>query len=262
MSVRTEFEKLYDPGTGGWFVPAHLRHPFDSSCIEPWRAKYPLNYAPVEMEVGQFYYSLVKILRPKLILETGTHFGYSSHCIADALKENDEDGILYTIDLTKEFHIFKGTEHEERIIFINDNSLEVDISIFSEKSRTLSPGGKPIFDMLILDADHKYGAIIGEIIRYSPHLRVGGVMLLHDSMYFDGIGIAVQQIAKTGFFDIVNLQTPRRHGIPNGRCPGLTIATKKIPFPEDFLTPDFLYMDVGDCLPGRTTLDSPIIGIG
>ncbi|HYG86049.1 MAG TPA: class I SAM-dependent methyltransferase [Azospirillum sp.] len=262
MSIRTEFEKLYDRTTGGWFLPPHLRHPFNPSCIDHWREEYPPNYAPVELEVGHFYYVMTKLLRPKLVLETGTHFGYSSYCIADALQENGEDGVLYTIDLVKEHHVFQGTEHKDRVVFINGHSMEVDMGVFVGRDPRRGPAGMPIFDMLVLDADHSYSGIIGEVNRFSPHLRVGGVMLLHDSMYFDGIGLVVQQLARTGYFDIVTLPTPRRHGVAGGRCPGVTIATKKAAFQEDFLDPDPMLLDVSVCLPGRTVLDPPLIGVG
>ena len=262
MSIRAEFEKLYDPKTGGWFIPAHLEQPFDPTCVDRWREEFPANYAPVELEVGQFYYSLTKLLRPTLLLETGTHFGYSSHCIADALQENGDGGVLYTVDLVKENHLFRQTEHEDRVVFMHGNSLDIDMGSFVGRDPRRGPAGMPIFDMLVLDADHRYGGLIGEVNRYAPHLRVGGVMLLHDSMYFDGIGLVVRQLAETGFFDIVTLPTPRRHGIAAGRCPGLTIATKRGAFSENFLTPNPTLLDVEVCLPGRTEQDLPLIGVG
>lgn len=262
MSLRTEFEKLYDRETGGWFVPPHLRNRFDPACVERWRDEHPVNYAPVELEVGQLYHSLAKLLRPTLILETGTHFGYSSYCIADALQENGDGGVLYTVDLESEHHLFRQTEHEERVVFVHGNSLDVDMGVFVGRDPRRGPAGMPIFDMLVLDADHRYGGLIFEVNRYAPHLRVGGLMVLHDAMFFDGIGLVVQQLARTGFFDILTVPTPRRHGIVGGRCPGLTITTKRAAFSEDFLDPDPALLDVEVCLPGRTVFDPPLIGIG
>ena len=147
-------------------------------------------------------------------------------------------------------------------MFVNGNSLEVELSQFVGPDSRRGPGGMPIFDMLVLDADHRYGGIIGEVNRLSPHLRLGGVMLLHDSMYFDGVGLVVRQLARSGCFDVVTLPTPRRHGLAEGRCPGLTIATKTAPFGEDHLETDPTLLDVEVSLPGRTERDPPLVGVG
>src|SRR5262245_38063786 len=52
----------------------------------------------VELEVGELLNSIVRTIKPKIVVETGTHKGFSSLMIAQALKDN-EGGHLYTIDV-------------------------------------------------------------------------------------------------------------------------------------------------------------------
>ncbi len=46
------------------------------------------NSGGVEMEIGDFLYGMVRVLKPKHILETGTHWGISASYMGLALKDN------------------------------------------------------------------------------------------------------------------------------------------------------------------------------
>ncbi len=249
-----EFEKLYDRHTGGWFIPGWLTEPFDNEQIENWQSIYKNtpNYAPVEMEVGRFYRALVSLVRPRRVLETGTNNGYSAFCIGKALREIDEKAKLFTLDLYEMEHIFKGTEVEPLIKFLAANSLEIDLAEFADES------GVIFFDMLVLDSDHRYKTIIGEINRYAPFLTNGGVMILHDSMFFDGIAKVVEQLMERKEFELVNLPTPRDCG-RGIRPPGITIARKVADVPANFLTPDPDLLELEVNLPGRNDLDTALL---
>lgn len=51
-----------------------------------------------EVEVLQFLYALVRMLKPKVCIETGTYLGYGSYHIGRALYDNEEGGRLYTAE--------------------------------------------------------------------------------------------------------------------------------------------------------------------
>ena len=63
------YESTYHPPTGGFKTPEGT-----------------FSYGPVEVEVGRLWYSLVMLHRPQYVLETGTHQGFSTACIAAALR--------------------------------------------------------------------------------------------------------------------------------------------------------------------------------
>ena len=162
-----EFEQLYDEQYGGY-----RNIPTDKNRI---------TYASVEVEVGRFYYSFVNLVGANFIFETGTNIGYSTAMLAAALKRCSPTGKIYTIDTGTHEHIFKHS-NLDNIEVIVGNSLEYmqDMNL--------------IFDILVLDSDHSYYTVINELIKYERQLRVGGYILMHDSLYYDGVGIAVEQL--------------------------------------------------------------------
>lgn len=51
----------------------------------------------VEAEVAEFLYALVRVLKPKVVVESGTGRGYASLALATALAANG-DGVLHTFE--------------------------------------------------------------------------------------------------------------------------------------------------------------------
>ena len=205
-----EFEKLYDPTSGGWHVPPGIIK------INQFKKDfYPMIfYDSVEREVGHFYYAIVKMLKPSTVLETGVSRGYSTTCVASALSELAHDGHIYAIDPADYPHIWP-------------DSLKEYITWIPKRSQdSLSEVNTHNFDMLIIDSLHDYETCVWEVINFEPLLKPGGIMIMHDSLCFDGVGAVVSQLMKNPRFEVITLNTPRTHGNPQSRCPGLTIVRK------------------------------------
>jgi predicted O-methyltransferase YrrM len=216
------WERLYDSRTGGWRCAEPLldNPPFVAEVVDAWTREYqerPLYWA-VELEVGRFYYWFVRLTRPQYVLETGTNGGYSTSMLGAALKTLGHDGRLLSLDLVRMHHLFAATEVADVVQFVEADTAVVDPTSF----------GCPHFDLLVLDSGHHYGCIATELQRFEPHLKAGGYMLLHDSLYFDGVGLAVEQLMRNPRFEIVTLDTPRTHGRPGSRSPGLTVVRKNL----------------------------------
>lgn len=195
-----DYEESYDRTTGGW------RH-----------VNGQILYASVELEVGRLWHALTLLLQPHMVLETGTFQGYSTACIASALVSLGGPRRIITIDPDpKEGQVWAGTE------------LESIVTLRSQLSQDAYPDllqSRVQFDMLVLDSDHSYDTIMSELMLYEPLLKVGGTILLHDSLYFDGVGAAVRQLLANPRFQGVTLDSPR-HAVPGDRCPGITIVRK------------------------------------
>jgi len=193
------YEKLYDKRTGGWYE-IELKG---------------ISYGSVELEVGRFYYALVQMLQPRMVLETGVFNGYSTSCIAAALKDLNNGGHIFGIDPAQMPHLWKNTDLESFITWI---------PTLSQDAIPLIEGKK--FDLLVLDSDHSYKTVMWELINFEKYLEIGGHILMHDSLYFDGVGSAVKQIYKNPRFEVITLNSPRKHGNDKSRCPGVTIVRK------------------------------------
>ena len=192
-----EFEKAYDKDSGGWRLGSGL-------C-----------YGSVEVEVGRLLHSLVLVQGPMTVLETGTFRGYSTSCIASALKHLGGDRVVYTIDPSPADSIWVGKGLERNVRTVRAKSQDV-VDMFAEVD----------LDMLFLDSDHNYDVVIEEIRSYEPRLVVGGLLIMHDVLFFDGVGAAFRQLADQGRFEHILLDTPRGRA-KGARTPGLSIMRKK-----------------------------------
>ncbi|MEW6145498.1 MAG: class I SAM-dependent methyltransferase [Thermodesulfobacteriota bacterium] len=195
------YESLYRWDTGGWHNP---------------NAQDQLDYASVELEVGRFFYAFVLLTQPKTILETGVYKGYSTCNMASALKLLDNGGHIYCIDPMETRHLWEDTDLESLISWIPRLSQESLDTLRDKK-----------FDLLVLDSDHSYDTAMWELINFERMLSEGGHILMHDSIFFDGVGAAVKQLYDNPRFEVITLNTPRKSHLTGSRCPGVTIARKK-----------------------------------
>ena len=215
-----EYEKTYERSVGAW------------------RENGSLSYASVEMEVGRLWHSMVLLLQPHLVLETGTFKGYSTACIASALTTLGGPRRLITIDPAPQpGQVWAGTDLESVITLRQQMSQDAHPEFVQSRTR---------FDMLVLDSDHHYDTIMSELVLYEPLLKVGGAILLHDSLFFDGVGAAVRQVLANPRFQGLTFDSPR-HAIPGHRCPGITLVRKEREgSPELFFDKRYQGWEVGD----------------
>lgn len=216
------YEATYDPRYGDWLRP-------------PEPGQDPRDHASVEREVGHFWYALVMMTRPQRVLETGTHVGYGTCCIAGALRDlsriDGQERRIVTMDPVmppSPGHLWKGHELERFVRFVQGKSHDVAAEALAQL------GGSP--DMLVLDSDHGYRTVIWELQAFEPALGVGGLVVFHDALYYDGVGLAIRQLIESGRFEAVSLDTPRHtldHPRPSAgrrsefRCPGVVVARKR-----------------------------------
>ncbi len=122
---------------------------------------------------GRLLKLLVKMIRPKNILEIGTYTGYSAICMAEGL---DDDGRLYTFEVDDELEDFtrrwiEGSPVADKIIFTIGSALE----------KVPQMGVK--FDLAFIDGNKR------EYIAYYEmaleHLSNGG-WILADNTLWDG----------------------------------------------------------------------------
>ncbi len=204
------FERFYDENTGGWYSIFEDIHSFpfnrrNHSCIQ---------YDSVELEVGHFYYQFIRLIKPFNVLETGVSKGYSTGCIAAALKANRRGGRVYCIDPCPYPHLWGSTYLEEYIVY------------FPKKSQDSLPelGGRE-YDLLVIDSLHNYDTCMWEVMNFEKLLKPSGYILMHDSIFYAGVKAVVNQLTQNPRFEVLTLKTPRTHGTKQP-CPGLTIVRK------------------------------------
>ena len=140
------------------------------------------NGSAIEIETGIFLYGLVRRYKPRLVLETGTHWGFSAAWIALALQDNGKDypdfaGHLITIDADG----YNGRPKDLWKKLQLSNITHVIGN--SEDPRTLEQLTlHSCIDAIWFDADHSAGAIWREYKTYHPYLNKDQALIgFHDT---------------------------------------------------------------------------------
>jgi cephalosporin hydroxylase len=127
---------------------------------------------------------LISNVKPRTVLEIGTHIGCSTVQIALAMKQYGADRLL-SVDIedvndenNKYWEINGSTYSPKKMInMINtDKFVEFKVSdsvVFLEKC-------KEKFDFIFLDGNHKAKFVYREIVLASKLLNSGGAILIHD----------------------------------------------------------------------------------
>ena len=129
------------------------------------------NDAGTEVEISEFLYTLAGILKPRLVLETGTHKGISSTFIGQAIKDNGRGGILHTCE------IFQENINDAKALWSDVGVSEFIVCHKQESLKlTFEPGVE--FDMLFLDSEPQLR--FDEFVKFWPMLKPGGFICVHD----------------------------------------------------------------------------------
>lgn len=126
---------------------------------------------------GRMLKMMVKMIRPKNILEVGTFSGYSALCLAEGL---DDDGHLYTFEINDEQEDFtrpwlENSANANKISFIIGDALTEAPRIAKEKGI--------MFDLVFLDGDKRTYCDTYDMAL--PLLNKGG-FILADNTLWDG----------------------------------------------------------------------------
>jgi len=125
-------------------LESHIENKFKNLELEKYPSKkkpYPINYS-INSDSRKFLYYIIRILKPKNIVETGVAYGTSSAYILKALKDNGS-GRLHSID-----SIFRPWQSEEMIGAIIPESLKTKWNLVLGKS---SNELQNLFDTLNVD---------------------------------------------------------------------------------------------------------------
>lgn len=174
-------------------------------CPEPqlWSMYDPQS---AEKEVLDSLYSLVRALKPRLVVETGTFSGLSSTYIAKAMKENGR-GQLITCEIDPEIH----RKAQERF-----HAAGLDTLIDARLGSSLDLKIDDEIDLFYSDSDLKSRE--AEVRQFLHKISPFGLILMHDAgSRFKIVREAALRMEKEGLISVVLVSTPR----------GLVIAQKR-----------------------------------
>ncbi|MDR0962229.1 MAG: O-methyltransferase [Mediterranea sp.] len=167
---------------------------------------------------GRILKMLVRMMRPRRVLEIGTYSGYSALCMAEGLPN---DGHLYTFEINDEQEEFtrpwlEGSPYADKITFYIGDALQ------------LAPHLGETFDLTFIDGDkRKYT----DYYEMALSLTTDGGFLIADNTLWDGHVIDpdmrdAQTMSIRTFNDTVK-QDPRVEKVILPLRDGLTVIRKK-----------------------------------
>ena len=128
---------------------------------------FPERFA-VERESGKLLYLVTRLLRPRLVVETGVANGASTFFFLRALEENGDGGRLTSVDVTPEVGALLTPEERA--------STAWDFEVLGDRTfdRIVSDLGS--IDLFFHDSDHSYDNQVLELRSAWPRMSPGGLI--------------------------------------------------------------------------------------
>ena len=179
-----------------WDWPAMLDNP-NCRWMQKLKAMYALPIAfPASLspEAGLLLHSLVRNIRPRVVIETGAFIGMSTIWIASALKENGDGGVVHTFDdfgpvepgpwrdvgmESGRLEYVAGNIAEAGLaehVVLHEGNSSFELRAAHEEIR--AAGGA---QFAYLDADHGIVGVWQDFWATEPVLNTGGFVVLHDT---------------------------------------------------------------------------------
>lgn len=179
-----------------WEFPSYLDSP---SCrwLRALKEMYSLPIvfpASLSPEAGLMLHSLIRNIRPRVIVEVGTFCSVSTHWMAAALHENGGNGVIHSFDDFGPIHKGPWRDAEmlegrldwvkdrlakagllDRVIFHPGDSVTQLVAAREELEKS---GG---VQFAFIDGDHTVGGAVQDLWAVEPVLNTGGYVMLHDT---------------------------------------------------------------------------------
>lgn len=151
---------------GNWKEPPHSTDDVKGKFLS-------FNDAGVECETGEFLYSMIRLLKPSRVLETGTHVGVGAAYMGLALQDNNK-GYLDTYEfLPPNYEAAKARMERMGLLASLPNGT---VKTYLADVRTILPA--TTYELILLDTEPQ--TRFDELVRFAPLLADGGFVFIHD----------------------------------------------------------------------------------
>lgn len=143
--------------------------------------------------------------QPRTVVELGVFHAETTLFMCDFLEMNGIDATLYGFDLPDV--IEQCREQAQVQAYEASGKLEL-IGGWLPQSLDNWLQTAPQIDVILIDAEHTYGAVLGELQRVWGYVREGGFILCHDyTPYFPGVQTAVDYFARQSGANVLPLHS-------------------------------------------------------
>lgn len=129
-----------------------------------------------------FGYDLIRFLKPRLVVELGTHFGTSFFTFAQAVRDENIESRCYAIDtwIGDKHAGFYGEEVYQQVSEMAGKFPNVVQLMRMTFDEALSHFEDESIDVVHIDGLHTYEAVTHDYYKWLPKLADKGIVLFHD----------------------------------------------------------------------------------
>jgi O-antigen biosynthesis protein len=152
-------------------TPMVLREP-DLMTVSAWQGHVP------------FAFWIVEALRPKMLVELGTHTGFSYCAFCQAVQEKNMDTSCYAVDTWKgdsQSHFYGEEVFQTLAVYHEPRYSAFSRLLRSTFDQALEHFSDGSIDLLHIDGCHTYEAVKHDFTSWQPKLSERAVVLFHDT---------------------------------------------------------------------------------
>jgi predicted O-methyltransferase YrrM len=129
-----------------------------------------------------------------VILEVGGYLGASACFFALGCRKNNSK--VYSVDTWQNDAMTEGKRDTFSEFLGNTKQFKKIIVPLRGKSVEVAQSFKEKIDLLFIDGDHSYEGCSSDLKAWMPHLRSGGIVVLHDYGWAEGVQKTVDELVK------------------------------------------------------------------
>lgn len=156
------------------------KHPIGLNYFDHSKSKIAFKLKHIAMlsdSEMHFIHDVPRILGPGDYANLGHAYGGSAILLADSLRENNLRGKVYSVDLFSSNKYIRRAHYQ---IDKFDVNLWIELCYGSTSDWAEKLNDKE-FNFVFVDADHTYEAVKTDVLNWSPLVKVGGFISLHDT---------------------------------------------------------------------------------
>jgi predicted O-methyltransferase YrrM len=153
-------------------------------------------------ELNMLYDLAASLPTPARVLEIGSYLGASSCRLAAGLAQNG--GHLYCVDTWANETMPEGSRDTFTQFLENTAGASSHITILRKRSNEMTSSDFRLpLQLAFIDADHSYVAAKGDVERVREWIEVGGVVIFHDTTFFEGVSRVLGELLVSGEWQLL-----------------------------------------------------------
>ncbi|NLI80861.1 MAG: class I SAM-dependent methyltransferase [Deltaproteobacteria bacterium] len=131
-----------------------------------------------------------------ILVEVGSYLGASACFLAAGALEVEGGARLHCVDTWRNHAMSEGVRDTWREFQRNTQIYSSQIVVHRGLSTEVAKCFPGEIQLLFLDGDHSYEGCRNDVVAWLPHLKKGGLLVMHDYAWAEGVQRVVREMVK------------------------------------------------------------------